>query len=140
MLAANLLYVSILGIQITHQEQLVSRRSSFIRPQAEAPHEYSLLCHTADFYWAFVENRMDPKMLRRCGFADCSDHGSLVKQWRTGVAGDMGWPSANEAASMAVSGNLVHCCSTRHWSGQHVRHGSLGEHLFSLKIPHAAKR
>lgn len=65
----------------------VPSMAHFVRPEGEVPHEHVLLAHDSDYYWAFVEDRLDAGMMRRIGFAQREDHGALVRCIRTGVAG-----------------------------------------------------
>lgn len=84
---------------------LLPSMNSFTRPSGELEHSAALLAHDPDYYWAFVEDRLEPTLLRRMGFMQREDHAALVRCVRLGMAGML--QAAGLALEAGVAVNLT---------------------------------
>lgn len=102
------------------EEGIVSA-DGFVRPKTELPHEHALLAHSAEYYWSFIEDRLEPTMLRRIGFSQREEHASLVRCVRLGMAGMVlaAQRSLKEGVAVNLTGGTHH--AHRGWgSGYNV--------------------
>lgn len=96
---------------------IVSSFDEFVKPSGEAPHEYALLAHDHGYYFGFVNDSLESKMMRQIGFAGRPDHLDLVRCVRVGVSGMV------LAARLALEHGSVACNLT---GGTHHAHRDWG--------------